>query len=363
MWTHIPPRAPIPESDPVATDPRDVYSAITANLTGASMPSLSMQETAVLGVNAFVLENELVRSVLVPGFGARVLSLIYKPTETEFAWHSPNVSVGKSGGGLENVSGFFDCIPTCDPCTFKGKSLPGFGEVSSKPWRVVRAEESTSSVNVSMEAKCEIYPLVIRKEVSLAKNRPVLVLRYEIRNTSEESLEYHYSGHNTLNVSPHHRIVLPQEVTKLRLGYTGRLGRMGDHVTWPVAVDDKGKKLDISRIGGPSEGTMENLYTPRLNQRWCAAVNEARKEAIGFTWEGDALRYLNVCTNNGGWNDYYFAALEPVTGRPDNLEVAVNQWKDAAVLAPHERTAWTVRIILAHDVKRVERIEDDGFVQ
>ncbi|HXW94936.1 MAG TPA: hypothetical protein VEJ19_04455 [Nitrososphaerales archaeon] len=326
------------------------------------MPSLSLQKTEVVGANAFILENELVRSVLVPGFGARVLSLIYKPTETEFAWHSPNVSAEPSGE-LENVSGFFDCIPTCDPCTLNGKSLPGFGEVSSKPWKVSKAERTPGTVKVSMEARCKIYPLLVRKEISLTKNRPVLVIRYEVHNMSDESLAYHYSGHNTLQVSPHHRIVLPREVTKLKLGYTGRLGRMGDHVTWPIAADEKGNQLDISRIGGPCDGTMENLYTPRLNQRWGAVVNEARMEAIGFAWEGDALRYVNVCTNNGGWKDYYFAALEPVTGRPDNLEVAVNQWKDYAVLKPDERTTWTQRIILAHNIRRVERIENDEFVQ
>ena len=295
--------------------------------------------------------------------GGRVLSLIYKPTETEFAWHSPNVSVGKPEGELENVSGFFDCIPTCDPCTFKGKELPTGGEVSSKPWKVLEAARTRNSVTVSMETKCKIYPLLIRKEVSLIKNRPVLILRYEVRNLSDESLEYHYSGHNTIQVSPYHRIVLPHEVTKLKIGYTGRLGKMGDEVTWPETIDNKGNRVDISKVTTPCDGTMENVYTPRLKQRWCAAVNEARMEAIGFTWEGEALRYFNVCTNNGGWRDYYFAALEPVTGRPDNLEVAVNQWKDYAVLKPNERTTWTQKVVLAHNIKGIEKIENDEIIQ
>ena len=327
------------------------------------MTSLSMQKTAVLGADGFVLENEWIRSVITPGFGARVLSLIYKPTETEFAWHSPDVSAIKAGGEPENVSGFFDCLPTCDPCTFKGKSLPGFGEVSFKPWRLLKAVREPSRIKVGMESECEIIPILIRKEVSLEKDNSSLLLRYELRNRSRKPIEYHYSGHNTISVNAHCRIVLPHEVTKLKLGYTGRLGTMGDHVTWPTAADARGNKLDISKVSGPCEGTMENLYTPRLNRPWCAAVNEARREAIGFQWEGDALRYINVCTNNGGWNGYYFAALEPVTGRPDNLEVSVNQWKDYATLGPNGKTAWSQRIVLAHNVKRVERIENGEFIQ
>ena len=322
-----------------------------------------MRKTVTLGASAFILENEWIRSVLAPGFGARILSLIYKPTETEFAWHSPNATPGGTIGESENVSGFFDCVPTCDPCTFDGKSLPNFGEVAFKPWKVLKADKTPIKVGVSMEAKCKIYPLLLRKEVSIERNQSILVLHYELRNTSDEYLEYHYSGHNTLPVSPQHRLVLPHEVTKVKLGYTGRLGRMGEEVTWPIASYDKGGQIDLSRIGGPCDGTMENLYTPRLKEPWCAALNEARREAIGFSFEGDPLRYINVCPNNGGWNGYYFAALEPVTGRPDNLEVAVNRWKDFAVIRPNERVTWTQRIILAHNIKRIEKIENDELVQ
>ena len=322
-----------------------------------------MRKTTILGASAFILENDWIRSVLTPGFGARILSLIYKPTETEFAWHNPSESPRSGNGESENLSGFLDCIPTCDPCTYRGKNLPIFGEVAFKPWKVLKAEKTPAEVKVKMEAKCEIYPLVIRKEVSLSRNRPVLVMRYELRNTSDELVEYHYSGHNTIQVSPQHRLVLPHEVTKVKLGYTGRLGKTGEQVTWPITSDDRGNQVDLSRIGGPCDGTMENLYTPRLDEPWCAAVNEARMEAIGFSFEGDALRYINVGPNSGGWNNYYFAALEPVTGRPDNLDVSVNQWRDFAVLKPKERTTWTQRIILAHNVKNVERIEDDEIVQ
>jgi hypothetical protein len=322
-----------------------------------------MQKTVVLGASAFILENEWIRAVLGPGFGARILSLIYKPTETEFAWHSPNASPRSTNGESENLSGFFDCVPTCDPCTYDGKNLPSFGEVASKPWKVLKVERTPSEVKVKMEAECEIYPLAIRKEVSLARNRPVLVLRYELRNKSDESVEYHYSGHNTIQVSPQYRLVLPHEVKKLKLGYTGRLGKTGEEVAWPITSDDKGNQVDLSRIGGPCDGTMENLYTPKLDEPWCAAVNEARMEAIGFSFEGAALRYINVCTNSGGWKDYYFAALEPVTGRPDNLDVSVNQWKDFAVLKPKERTTWTQHIILAQNVKGVERIENEELIR
>lgn len=290
------------------------------------MTSPSIQKSKISGVNALVLENEKIRTVIATGMGARIVSLIHKPAETEYAWHNPNVQLNNNGRELENISGIFDCVPTTDPCTFKGNDLPLGGEVAGKPWKVLKAGRTRGIVTVKMEAKCRIFPLLIRKEISLAKNKPVLALRYELLNLSNNLLEYHYSSHNTLQVSPYDRIVMPHEVTKLKLGYAGRLGKIGDHVSWPEAVDVNGNRVDLTKVGGPSEGTMENLYTSKLKEKWCAVVNEAKKEAIGFTWQGEALPYLLVCTNNGGWRDYYFAAIEPVSGRPDNLDVAGTSW-------------------------------------
>jgi galactose mutarotase-like enzyme len=324
-------------------------------------PSLTL--TSLDKMKAYILENERIRVVVAADFGARVLSIIYKPTETEFVWHSPNVTLRRPEAELENVSGFFDCIPTTDPCTFRGNKLPLGGEVSSEPWRVLKTARKPGAVSVRLQGRCKIYPFVIRKEIILAKGKSVLVLKYEVHNMSSKTLEYHYSSHNTLRISPYHRFVLPHEVTKLRLGYTGRLGKIGDYVSWPETPDSKGNPVEISKIGGPCEGTMENLYTSRLKERWCAAINEAKKEAIGFSWEGDALPYLLLCTNNSGWRDYYFAAIEPCTGRPDNLEVAVNQWKDYATLKPNGRVMWSQRITLAHNIKHIEKIENDEIIE
>jgi galactose mutarotase-like enzyme len=326
------------------------------------MPQPSIQRSKIGGTNSFVLENEKIRTVILPEMGGRILSLIYKPTETEFAWRSPNVPIKKRNDEFENVSGFFDCIPTTDPCTLRGNKLPLGGEVSSKPWKILKIEKKRTAVILNMAARCQIYPILIRKKIILQKNKPQLKIEHEIRNLSTESLEYHYSSHNTIQVSPYHRLVLPHEVTKLKLGYNCRFGKMGDTISWPKAVDTKGNSVDISKIAEPGEGIMENFYTAKLKEKWCVAINEAKHEAIAVTWKGEALPYLLVCTNTGGWRDYYFAALEPVTGRSDNLEVAVNQWKDYATLKPKEQTTWNQTFILTHNIKHIEKIENEIIV-
>ena len=328
----------------------------------------SIIATTIGGMRGLVLENQKVRVVLMPEFGARILSIIYKPTETEFVWHNPKVPVMKPTyqPEFEDMSGFFDCLPTCEPCTFKGMKLPFYGEVASEPWRVLRKEKHGCSVAVKMQRKCEVYPLMVQKSLSISKNEPIVTLDFKLTNLSSEVLEYHYSGHNTLRINPNYRIILPPEVTKVKRGMTitDRLGNLGDEIPWPITVGKNGNTIDLSKVGQPCEGTGENLYTPRLKDSWCAALNESRREAIGFAFQANVLPYILVWINWGGYKGYYHVALEPSTGRPDNLEVAVKEWKNYAALEERAEVSWTTKIFMGHDVKRIEKITPDkGIMQ
>jgi galactose mutarotase-like enzyme len=324
--------------------------------------------TVVGGMNGFVLENEKIRAVILPEFGARILSLIYKPTEMEFVWHNPRVPPMRPtyDPQFEDMSGLFDCFPTCEPCTVRGMKLPMYGEVASEAWHVLSKKRTAQSALVAMRRKCGTYPMMIQKSLKIDRRKPVLTLGFSVTNLSDDALEYHYSGHNTLNVSPGYRIILPSEVTKVKRGMaiTDRLGNLGDEITWPLTVDRSGREVDMSKLGQPCDGTGENLYTPKLRDSWCAAFNESRKEAIGFWFEAEKVPYILVWINCGGYGGYYHAALEPSTGRPDNLEVAIREWKNFATIKPREKISWTEKLFLSHDVKGIEKVtRDEGIMQ
>ena len=139
---------------------------------------------------------------------------------------------------------------------------------------------------------------------------------------------------------------------------------LGDEIPWPQTTDRNGNTLDISKLGQPCDGTGENLYTSKLKESWCAAFNESRKEAIGFWFEAEKLPYILVWINCGGYGGYYHIALEPSTGRPDNLEVAVREWKNFATIQPRAKISWTEKLFLSHDVKHIEKVTPDkGIMQ
>ena len=317
-------------------------------------------------MSGIVLENEKLRVVLMSEFGARIISIVYKPTETEFVWHNPRVPIVKPTykPEFEDMSGLFDCVPTCENCTYKKWQLPLYGEVASEPWRVVRREKKSRSITVTLQRKCQVYPLMVSKALTIAKNEPSIELNYRLTNLSNETLEYHYSGHNTLSINSNYRIVLPPEVNKLKRGFaiTDRLGNFEDEISWPITLDKSGKTVDLSKVGQPTDGTGENLYTPKLTDSWCAALNESRNEAIGFSFDAKVLPYILLWINWGGYLGYYHIALEPSTGRPDNLDTAVNQWKNYASIGSRAEVSWTTRIFLAHNVRHIERITADNGI-
>lgn len=326
----------------------------------------SIASTLVGEFKGIILETDLIRMIVTPGYGARIISLIYKPTETEFCWHCPDTPIRKPEYKVEyeNVSGFFDCIPTCEPCIFKGAKLPPLGDAALEPWELIRKEENNKSLVIEMRRVCCTYPISISKSISLSANTPIIDVNYVVQNLSDETLEYHYSGHNTLSVNPYYRIVLPQEVSTLRIGATvsDRLGKMGDEIPWPITKDKDQRDVDLSKVGKPCDKTGENLYTGKLKDAWCAAINEARKEVIGFLFSTQTLPYILLWLNYGGWRGYYHIALEPCSGRPDNLQLAVNEWKNYATLKPRGRASWSQRIILKHDISHVEKITRDGEI-
>ncbi len=327
----------------------------------------SIVATTVGGMKGLVIENEKLRVVLTPEFGARILSIIYKLTETEFVWHNPRVPVMKPTykPEFEDMSGFFDCVPTCEACTFKEWQLPVYGEVASEPWRVLKPIREAGSITVKLQRSCKIYPLMVKKTLRLTKKDPMLELNYTLTNLSDDSLEYHYSGHNTIAINPNYRIVLPREVMAFKRGMaiTDRLGKLGDEIPWPMTSDQDGKPVDLSRVGQPNEGTGENLYTRALRESWGAAFNEKRGEAIGFSFDAKVLPYLLLWINWGGYLGYYHMALEPSSGRPDNLKVAVNDWKNYATLAARSNVSWTTKIFLNHNVKHIEKITPAGITE
>src|SRR6266481_3730060 len=154
---------------------------------------------------AHVLENRYLKVTLVPEFGGRILSIIYKPTGHEQLYRTDvGVPYGIKGGTfyydwLMVYGGIFPTFPDAE-----------HGKTWLKPWDFKVVKQSAGEVTVSMSLKDDFgysaAPAKFRRPtgieatyyVTLKADRAALDARMVLKNPHDDTIEYEYWTCTTL---------------------------------------------------------------------------------------------------------------------------------------------------------------------
>jgi hypothetical protein len=155
---------------------------------------------------AHVLENRYLKVTLVPEFGGRILSMIYKPTGREQLYRTEvGVPFGMNAGNfyydwLMVYGGIFPTFPD-----------PEHGRAWGKPWAFDVVKQSAGEVTVSMSFKDDIaYPAAPGRffkgatgieatyYVTLKADRAALDARVVLKNPKTKAVDYEYWTCTTL---------------------------------------------------------------------------------------------------------------------------------------------------------------------
>src|SRR4029077_18286057 len=153
-----------------------------------------------------VLENRYLKVTLLPEFGGRILSIIYKPTGHEQLYRTEvGAPYGIKGGTfyydwMMVVGGIFPTFPD-----------PEHGKTWLKPWDFKVVKESPSEVTVSMSLKDDFaYPATPRRfrpgstgieattYVTLKADRAAVDARVVLKNPQDKTIDYEYWTCTTL---------------------------------------------------------------------------------------------------------------------------------------------------------------------
>src|SRR6266702_7994760 len=153
----------------------------------------------------YVLENRYLKVTLVPGFGGRILSIIYKPTGHEQLYRTEvGVPYGIKAGNfyydwLMAYGGIFPTFPDAE-----------HGKTWLKPWAFEVVKESADEVTVAMSLKDNFeYSARPRKfrsstgieatyYVTLKADRAALDARVVLKNPHDKAIQYEYWTCTTL---------------------------------------------------------------------------------------------------------------------------------------------------------------------
>src|SRR5213079_1295442 len=123
-------------------------------------------------------------------------------------------------------------------------------------------------------------PYAFRKRVRLENN--AIVLRYEIASAGSSEFAFLWSAHPLLAVEPGCRIVLPNDVSRVSVGWSReeRLGKCGDSCGWPLAHTRQGDQVDLAELSTVNSHTADKLFTSRLSHGECAFTYPHTGEAL-----------------------------------------------------------------------------------
>ncbi len=292
-------------------------------MSGSMYPSRYKDQPAV------TLESEVLAAQFLPTIGAKLCSLVHRPTGKELLVQRPNAAyrVAPFDGGYVSdgeCSGCDEMFPSIDACFYelppwRGTPIPDHGEVWALPWA---CDEHDGKLHLATYGVR--FPYRLEKWAWFeAPDR--LRTGYRLSNLSPFDLAFMWASHMMLTLEEGARLVLPEGVRRIvtTLDFDGSLGRYGDEFEWPLAMVAPGKTRDLRLIQPKaSRNTAKYFIKGRMPAGWVELTYPKSGFALRLEWPVDRVPYLAVLPNEGGWQDLYNIFLEPATASFDRLDVA-----------------------------------------
>ena len=278
---------------------------------------------------AITLKSEAIVAQFLPGVGAKMCSLLYKPANLELLMQRPNEQYLLAPYDGDYVaqgecSGFDEMFPSIDKCFYegypwRGTPIPDHGEVWSIPWAWEEQDGRLHFTTYGVR-----FPYRLEKWLSFVDDA-TLRTDYRLTNLSDFDFDFMWAAHMMLNLEEGATLTLPDGVRKIvtALSFDGSLGRYGDEFDWPIAQLAGGRQRDLSRLQPKTARDVVKYFVKgSMPEGWCTLTYPHSGITLRLAWPIEPVPYLAVLPNEGGWQDIYNIFLEPATASFDRLDVA-----------------------------------------
>ena len=303
-----------------------------------------MREETYKGLSSLVLENERLKIHLLPDYGGKMASFYHKFTEREFLFQNEaqTLELPEYAADFSNfdASGFDEMFPSIDPSfypdgSWQGTSIPDHGEVWTLPWNYKIKKKA-----VIFSVYSPRFPYRLTKEVKLLPNK--IRINYTVDNLAQEKFKFIWAAHALLNCNPETtQLILPPETEEVvNVEANNHLGDWGQQHSYPLTTNRDGSQIDLSRVEPSTAGTCEKFYIPhQLETGRCGVEYSDTQERLVYHFPVERVPYLGVWKTQGGYRGDYNIALEPCTGIYDDLYVA-DQINKTAAVGPQDSYSW-----------------------
>ena len=312
---------------------------------------IELREELVEGHPAVRFQTALWSGVVVPGIGAKVISLVARASGNEWLWRQPERSLRLPAYGAAfsdyDISGFDECFPGIaegpyPEAPWQGITVPDHGELWSRPWSY---ELLPNELRMWIDGVR--FPYTFERSLS-ATNRGALSWTYRVTNRHSSPRTYVWAAHPLFRAEPGMAIRLPAGTDiVVDSSKDERLGGSLARHAWPITHDISGNSVDLSVIEGAQHGGADKLYAVGLREGWAALYDSGSGNYLALTFDTDQIPHLGIWINQGGWPSdappSFNVALEPCSGYPDQLDVAVEHG-GASTLDAHATATWSFQM-------------------
>lgn len=276
------------------------------------------------GFEAWQLENDRVRVLIVPVLGAKIASIVDKVADHEWLAPPTNPVRERIYGDTftdHDLGGWDEMFPTISACLSPHDAsieLPDHGEVWSMPWQTLAQSDTHQTLHI--RGRSLDYDLT--RSMTLLENG--FRLNYTLENRTDRSMPFLWAGHPLFKGTPDTKIGLPAGVESvINVADHPRLGKPDTKLAWYEAQLADGGLIALNQVGMPTLRDYRKFYTPpeqAIDTAWLSQTDIGR--AIHLIWDAQVAPYLGVWVDEGTYTRTTTIALEPATGYYDALSLA-----------------------------------------
>jgi hypothetical protein len=317
---------------------------------------------SLLGSRAVVLENAFVRVVVLPELGARIQSIVYKPSDRELLWQNPRIPPRSVpfGSAYDDCwsGGWDDIFPNDAPATILSERYPDHGELWVSAWTWSTAYEGERAW-VDLKATGPISGVEFEKRISLGAIDAEVCVEYVVRNSTGAAFPFMWKLHPALAVTSGHRIDLPESTeVEIEPAFLGSLTGANKRSRWPHA-EVGNRRIDLSVVAPATSRQIYLVYGVGYQEGWCAVTDPEANLSYGLVFPSEVFTSCWLFATYGGWRNYHVAVLEPSTAYPVSVEQAIERGT-VRVIDAGETLTVRVRFRVQRGLSRVRGLTEQG---
>jgi hypothetical protein len=287
------------------------------------------------------IENDALSFEVWPIIGGKVSSIIDKTDHQQLLFTYP-AEIPSQGAQYDLpyqnswYAGWDEIIPALAPCRYagfpyEGTSVPDHGEIWGLPTTAVPTKNGITTVWHGLRFGYRLARKLYLEDSSI-------IAEYTLVNLAPFEFRFIWAQHALLAMNSPVELDLSGS-SAMNFSHDAAGKRINKAFDWPkLGEDDLAHPKDLPANRGWKLFTADPIAAPAVIKY----PKRNRQLTIEYSSEDSVPAYWGVWINTGGWCGHKHFALEPTTGRFDDLERAVAD-HSAGRIPPLSKRSWTVR--------------------